>query len=78
MATADLPAKALFLGMNQYNGKFGCQICLQDGVTVDRTRTYPFKEKIILRTEELDVLQCSIQALEIGKPVCGVKGPSII
>ena len=77
MATADLPAKALFLGMNQYNGKFGCQICLQDGVTVDRTRIYPFKEKIILRTEE-GVLQCSIQALEIGKPVCGVKGPSII
>ena len=75
--TADLPAKALFLSMNQYNGRFGCQICLQEGGTVDRTRVYPFTENIILRTEQ-NILECSVQALDIGKPVCGVKGPSIM
>uniref|UniRef100_A0ABD2XJS3 Uncharacterized protein n=1 Tax=Trichogramma kaykai TaxID=54128 RepID=A0ABD2XJS3_9HYME len=28
--TADLPAKALFLGMNQYNGRFGCQDSIEN------------------------------------------------
>ena len=75
--TADLPAKALFLSMNQYNGRFGCQVCLQEGNTVDRTRTYSYQENILLRTEE-NVLECSMQALDIRQPVCGVKGPSVI
>ena len=75
--TADLPANALFLLMNQYNGRFGCQVCVQEGRTVDRTRTYPFTENIILRTEE-EVIQCSLQALDLGKPVSGVKGPSML
>ena len=25
--TCDLPVKAIFLNMNQFNGKFGCQVC---------------------------------------------------
>ena len=75
--TADLPAKALFLAMNQYNGRFGCQVCLHEGVTVERTRTYPFKESTYLRTED-NVIESSLQALEMNKPVCGVKGPTIM
>uniref|UniRef100_A0ABD2W6M6 Uncharacterized protein n=1 Tax=Trichogramma kaykai TaxID=54128 RepID=A0ABD2W6M6_9HYME len=75
--TADLPAKALFLGMNQYNGRFGCQVCVQEGRTVDHRRVYPFKSNLNLRTEK-DVLESSIQAVACGFPVCGVKGPTIL
>ena len=60
--------------MNQYNGKFGCQICKQDGITVDKTRVYPYKENLILRTES-ETKKHALQAYEIKKPVCGVKGP---
>uniref|UniRef100_A0ABD2WSN7 Transposase domain-containing protein n=1 Tax=Trichogramma kaykai TaxID=54128 RepID=A0ABD2WSN7_9HYME len=75
--TADLPAKALFLCMNQYNGHFGCQVCFQNGETVERVRVYPHDENIFLRSDE-SVLENAKQALEINQPVCGVKGPSII
>lgn len=75
--TADLPAKAGVLNMIQHNGRFGCPVCDQEGCIVDRVRTYPYDKDIILRTEE-DVLECSMQALEVGKPVCGVKGPSML
>ena len=75
--TCDLPAKALFLGMNQYNGRFGCQVCLHEGCTVEKIRTYSVKENIVLRTED-DALEHAMQALEIGVPVCGVKGPTIM
>uniref|UniRef100_A0ABD2W8M7 Transposase domain-containing protein n=1 Tax=Trichogramma kaykai TaxID=54128 RepID=A0ABD2W8M7_9HYME len=74
---ADLPAKALFLNMNQYNGKFGCQIYYQNGRTVEKRRVYAYDEDIYLRTEE-SVLENVEQMLEINKPVCGMKGPSII
>uniref|UniRef100_A0ABD2WLU6 Uncharacterized protein n=1 Tax=Trichogramma kaykai TaxID=54128 RepID=A0ABD2WLU6_9HYME len=75
--TADLPAKALFLNMNQYNGKFSCQICYQNGRTVEKRRVYAYDEDIYLRTEE-SVLENVEQMLEINKPVRGIKGPSII
>uniref|UniRef100_A0ABD2WJ36 RING-type domain-containing protein n=1 Tax=Trichogramma kaykai TaxID=54128 RepID=A0ABD2WJ36_9HYME len=75
--TADLPAKALFLGMNQYNDRFGCQVCVQEVRTVDHRRVYPFKSNLNLRTEK-DVLESSIQAVACGFPVCGVKGLTIL
>ena len=69
--TCDLPAKAIFLSMTQYNGKFECQVCIHPGCTVDKTRTYHYEETLILRTDN-DTLEHSVQALEIGMPVCGV------
>ena len=75
--TADLPAKAQFLAMTQYNGRFGCQVCLHEGKTVERTRVYPFKENLCLRTKD-SVIESSILANSINKPVCGVKGPTIL
>ena len=44
--TCDLPAKAIFLSMTQYNGKFGCQVCIHPGCTVDKTRTYHYEETL--------------------------------
>uniref|UniRef100_A0ABD2XFT0 Uncharacterized protein n=1 Tax=Trichogramma kaykai TaxID=54128 RepID=A0ABD2XFT0_9HYME len=75
--TADLPAKSLFLEMNQHNGRFGCTTCVQDGLTVERRRTYPYIENLILRAEN-DVEKCAAEALECGNPVCGVKGPAML
>ena len=34
MVVADLPAKALVLNCNQYNGKFGCSTCEHEGKQV--------------------------------------------
>ena len=33
-ATLDLPAKAKVLNFTQYNGRFGCTVCKQEGMTV--------------------------------------------
>ena len=75
--TGDLPALALFILFNMYNGKFGCMKCVQKGLTVEKTRVYPYIQNIILRNEQ-NVEEWAEQALEIGKPVCGVKGISIL
>ena len=33
-ATFDLPAKAKALNFNQFNGKYGCSVCKQEGLVV--------------------------------------------
>lgn len=73
--TCDLPAKALFLNMNQYNGNFGCQVCKEKGKTVEKRHVYPYKENLRLRTDE-ETLEHASQAVETKRTVCGVKGPS--
>ena len=75
--TCDLPAKALFLNINQFNGAFGCQTCKQEGYSVNHTRVYPYEECIRLRTDE-ETLQHASQAIECNMKVCGVKGPSLL
>ena len=50
--TCDLPAKALFFNMNQYNGRFGCQVCKAEGVRINNYRIYPYTKDLMLRTEE--------------------------
>lgn len=75
--TCDLPAKSLILSMNQYNGRFGCQVCMHEGETMYHKRVYPYKDCIILRNEH-DTLTHAKQAHEIEKPVCGVKGPAML
>lgn len=75
--TADLPAKALFLCMNQCNGRFGCNTYLEPGKTVQKTRVYPYKKEVRIRTDS-DTLKNAKLAVESNIPVCGVKGPSIL
>ena len=57
---ADLPAKAASLNMKQYNGKFGCSICLEPGEKDGDNpllRHYPYKAtKAPLRNHE-DTMQ---------------------
>ena len=37
----DLPAKAIVLSTKQYNGKFGCSLCLHPGKSLSNRRVYP-------------------------------------
>ena len=46
MATADLPAKALLMNMNQYNGKYPCAHCEHEGVprALHLLRDWPYQK----------------------------------
>lgn len=49
--TCDLPAKALFLNVKQYSGKFGCHKCKIYGQRVDNVQVYPYTRNLRMRTE---------------------------
>ena len=74
----DLPAKALFLNMNQYNGRFGCQKCKIKGryLLEHRVLVYLY-EDINLRTQEETRVHAQ-QAVDTRIAVCGVKGRTIL
>ena len=36
MSSVDLPARVIVANMKQFNGKFGCIYCEDEGITVDR------------------------------------------
>ena len=76
--TCDLPAKALFLNMKLYNGKFGCHKCKQKGKYLPnhKVRVYPY-EPINLRIDEETQIHAR-QAFDVRTAVCGVKGPTIL
>lgn len=44
LATVDLPAKAKVLNFTQFNGKYGCSVCKEEGLIVKvgrgNTRVY--------------------------------------
>lgn len=85
----DLPAKAEFLNLVQFNGKYGCPNCLNPGETyflqreaaaednrrVGHTNIYRYEGNNRLRTSAETIAQ-GFEALAIGRPVKGVKGPS--
>ena len=74
--TCGLPAKTLFFNMNQYNGRFGCQVFKAEGVRINNFRIYPYTKDLMLRTEE-EMLHAT-QAVEMKMKICGVKGPLIL
>lgn len=73
----DLPAKAMTLNFNQWNGEYGCNNCLDFGVTVSHRRLYLPGEKHDLRSEQ-DVSKCVRETAHTNRPVHGVKGPSVL
>lgn len=73
--TCDLPAKATFLNMKQYNGKFGCHKCKQEGERIHNTQVYPYKINMEMRTEEETLHQADSVTRD---PICGVKGRTIL
>jgi len=63
-ATFDLPAKAKVLKFTQFNGRFGCTVCKEEGMVVTvgrgRTRVYPY-------TDPLAQLRRHKECYEMGK-----------
>lgn len=67
MASLDLPARAIVANMKQFNGKFGCSVCLDEGKSRPgqaMLRYFPFKELVQLRTHTSMVTDARKAALE--------------
>lgn len=49
----DLPAKAKVLEFTQFNGRYGCAVCKEEGIVVrvgrGSTRVYPYSDNLSLR-----------------------------
>lgn len=44
---ADLPAKAAMLNIKQFNGEYGCAVCLHPGESSGRgVRIYPYNRQV--------------------------------
>lgn len=82
--SADLPARSLALNMNNSNGNCGCAKCKQPGETLHvsargHVHVYPFQTDDPCgppRTHDETKNIHARQAADLGKPVCGIKGPS--
>lgn len=78
--TCDLPAKAAFLNMKQFNGEYPCTKCrirsepLEPG---SLNRIYPFQENLELRNTR-QTTNYAYEAEIINDAVFGVKGKTII
>ena len=73
----DLPAKAAGVNMMQYNGKYGCLYCLDEGLHISHCRIYLPSDSHQARNIK-DIHKWSEQAIKDGKPIFGVKGPSVL
>ena len=74
----DLPAKACAANMKQFNGKYGCTYCTDEGDVIGRnTRIYPPDAPHISRTtSQMD--EWADEAEDTGNAVMGVKGKSVL
>lgn len=72
--TCDLPAKALMLNMQQFNGECGCPKCKVPGKSVNRRWVYPYTKHLerYLRTDE-ETRESALEAEQSGKIVDGIK-----
>ena len=76
---ADLPAKAASLNFKQFNGRFGCSVCLDPGAVDEINpllRYYPYRtQKAPLRNHD-DSVQHAHLANNGREAIFGIKGPS--
>ena len=70
----DLPAKASLLCAKQYNGKYGCSVCLHRGEYSGRSHVYPPTE--YPEHTYRSVLLAARLAEAKGDAVYGIKGVS--
>lgn len=64
LCSCDLPARALVLNMNQFNGSYGCHVCEDTGETERGKplhRFWPYKPRSTLRTHNT-LLTCAKEA----------------
>lgn len=74
--SADLPAKAAALNMNQFNGYFGCNICLIKGTYSNEYRKMIFLDRDCELRDTVDYLRHVNNAKNTGNVCYGVKGPT--
>lgn len=72
----DLPARAMAINLIQWNGRYGCTHCLDEGTQKSHVRVYLPNDRHNVRSEE-DVLKYARTASK-SSPVFGVKGPSVL
>ena len=72
----DLSARAMALNLIQWNGRFGCTFCLDEGSQVGHVRLYLPHDDHKMGSEK-HVRACAGKASK-GSPVLGVKGHSIL
>ena len=71
LSSVDLPAKAAMLNVKQYNGRYGCSHCGDEGVSRPGCPTvhdWPFTGSAVTRTHEAQV-ENGIQAQTTGNVV---------
>ncbi|KAJ1518809.1 hypothetical protein ONE63_011584 [Megalurothrips usitatus] len=83
VVVADAIARAIMQNTQQFNGKYGCNVCEVKTVKCapqpekKRIRVYPYEDNPKLRTAARMMNQAR-QAIETGRVVKGVKGPSAL
>ncbi len=70
----DLPARAMALNLSQWNGRYGCTHCVDEGTQVSHVRLYLPGDTHSARSEK-HTLECARSASS-SLPVFGVKGIS--
>lgn len=81
MGTCDLPAKSECLNFIQFNGNYGCNICLCKGESTEigsrsHVHVFPFENEISLRTSQQSIEFANRATSD--KPFMGVKGHTIM
>ena len=78
VVTADLPARAALVNMNEFNSKCACHLCKSEGTAYGQHnihRCWPFKQNHEKRRHE-DQINFAMKATQ-KQAVVGVKGHSI-
>ena len=71
LSADDHPGKAVITCMKQFNGRYGCQLCLQEGdplANAPMVRCWPPEPSVVLRTNEMIIADAK-EALKFGEDV---------
>ena len=71
MGVFDLPAKSAVLCAKQYNGKYGCSVCLHPGTLISRNHRVYLPGEHVDRTQH-SVVTAAVEAEASGEPVNGI------
>ncbi|CAJ1076493.1 uncharacterized protein LOC117467508 isoform X2 [Xyrichtys novacula] len=76
----DSVARPLLQNMTQFNGQYGCSLCLHPGEQVEKghstVRVYPYKG--VPKRDHASTISDAREALHTKKSVRGVKGPTCL
>ncbi|GBO19073.1 hypothetical protein AVEN_29304-1 [Araneus ventricosus] len=78
----DAPARCAMQNFKQFNGKFGCGFCEQEGLRVAKGKghcqIYPFNGQVAAKRTFENCVRNAEEALATDKSVKGVKGTSVL